>query len=205
MKKLLALALVALMAGGAMALEYGDVGCGMGMFFSNTEFSDATTNTNPTPAPFNAYIVAIDVQIESIGGYEVGITMDETAIFVLTVTGENGWTNFGTNTNHLAGFSTPMTPSGGAVVLCTMQMLYSAADPQDIVFGPSTPSSWGPENPQGILWDGPAIANASGDLLYTAFLTGGVSDAPSTVATLNGTGITATENHTLSGVKALFD
>ena len=51
-----------------------------------------------------------------------------------------------------------------------------------------------------------AIADgANPDLLSACWLTSGADPTGGIVATLNGGGVTATESHTLSGVKALFD
>jgi hypothetical protein len=206
MKKLLALALVALMAGGAAAQDYGDIGGAMGMFFSESDFSDATTNTDQTATGVTGYIVLLNCPVSSIGGYEVGITLPG-AVFVLDAGGPNGWTNFGNSTNHLAAYTGGALPvNNGAVVLGFIEMLYTAISPVEIQFGPSSPSSFGPNNPQGIFWDGPAVADGTvPEILYRCWLTGGVSGEVATVATLHGTGITATEQRTLSGVKALFD
>jgi hypothetical protein len=196
MKKLLALALVALMAGGALAQWEGDNM--MGMFFSDAEFSDATTNIVTSPAPFNAYIVSLNPEMMSVSGYEVGISISDPTVFVLSATGENGWTNFGDNTNHLAGFGTPVPVVDGAVVLCTMNMLYTGSATVDIVFGAATPPSM-PEH------DGPVLADgANPDILVPCVYTSH-ADMAGKVATLNGEGVIAVENHSLSGVKALFN
>jgi hypothetical protein len=119
-------------------------------------------------------------------------------VFVLGVTGPNGWTNFGSPTNHLAGFQTPLPVSGNnTAVMATIQMLYSGSGLVDISMGASTPTSFDPPAP-GIA-DGTDV-----DILYPCFLTSGVASG-GVVATLNGGGVVATEAHSLSGVKALFD
>jgi len=189
MKKLLALALVALMAGAAFAQP------GIGVFFSATDFVDANTNMDTAGAPFNAYVVIIDSPVSSIGAYEVGITISDPAVFVLSVTGPNGWTNFGSNTNHLCGFTTPVPVTEGAAVMATMNMLQSVATEATISMGPATPAS---------IPDVPAIADgADPDVLIACVLDSG--DSAPVVATLNGDGIVAAEAHSLSSVKALFN
>ena len=99
MKKMLALAIVALMAGSASAQ------LGMGLFFSNTDFTPENTNFDPTPGvPFDAFIVVMGLgeanTPEGVGAYEVGITISDATVFVLGATGPNGWTNFGLHQPH---------------------------------------------------------------------------------------------------------
>ena len=99
MKKMLALAIVALMAGSASAQ------LGMGLFFSNTDFTPENTNIDPTPGvPFDAFIVVMGLgeanTPEGVGAYEVGITISDATVFVLGASGPNGWTNFGSSTDR---------------------------------------------------------------------------------------------------------
>jgi len=187
--------MLALLAGAASAQP-----C-MGMFFSDTEFTDETTNINPTPAPFNGYIVVQGLtMIDSVYGYEVGIDVDTSVVFILSAAGPNGWTNFGDNVNHLAGFGTPVPATDGAVVLCTLNMLYSGVSEIEIAYGPATP----PSIPG---FNGPVIVDgADEDVLLQCGLTNGGSfdGGDNVVATLHGVGITATEDHSLSSVKSLF-
>lgn len=207
MKKLLALSLVALMAGTASA-QLEEV-FGMGIFFSDSEFVDAQTNKVTTAAPFDAYIVLLTgpgSQLQSVGAYECSLAFSDPTVFLLSVTGPNGWTNVGSSTtNQVVGYSTPVPVEGGAAVLAFISMLYSGADAVDIFMGPSEPSS--------AAYAGPVIADGSNvEFLYTCFLTSGESGAGSVddttgglVATLNGDGVVATESHSLSSIKALFD
>jgi len=193
MRKLLVLAMLALLAGAASAQP-----C-MGMFFSDTEFTDETTNQDVTAAPFNAYIVVQGLTIDAVNGYEVGIGLDA-SVFILGASGPNGWTNFGSNTNHLAGFGTPVPATNGAVVCCTLQMLYSGSDLIEITYGPADPASIPGFN-------GPVIADGSNpDILHQCALTNGGSfdEGTNVVATLHGPGIVAVEDHSLSSVKSLF-
>ena len=200
MKKLLALALVAVMAGGAMAQVDGEVGGSMGIFFSNEEFSDGTSNLDSTAGQtFNAYIVMLGCVSVTIGGYEVGIT-HPAGLFILGVTGPSDWVNFGTNTNHLVGYGTEL-PVGldGTAVLATLQILDPAGTAGDFQFGPSDPQSH-------VDWDGPVYSHGPDPtILPTCSLTSGVFNEIGTVATLNGFGIVATESASWTDVKALFD
>ncbi|HOX25042.1 MAG TPA: hypothetical protein PLL30_04690 [Candidatus Krumholzibacteria bacterium] len=192
MKKLLALALVALMAGGALADAPE-----LGLFFSNTEFVAANTNFNPGAVPFNAYIVLLPLgNVETVGGYEVGIGMPA-SVFVLSVSGPNGWTNFGNNVNHLAGYQQPLPVGEMGAVLCTMQLFGGAGTPAVVEFYNANPPSI-PSHPGPVIADG-----ANPDILLSCFLVTGQING--VVATFNGAGVVATENHTWTGVKNLFD
>ncbi len=189
MKKLLALALVVMVAGGALAQTSEDNM--MGMFFAEPFVSENTNFVNAF-APFNAFIVLLNPAIESIGGYEVGIDIPAT-VFVLGVIGENGWTNFGDNLNHLCGYQTPLPVAPGGTVLSTLNMLYTGTDIIYVAYGEATPPSI-----PGV----PVIANgANPDELIACNLT---SDG-GFVATINGPGVVATEDHSLTSVKALFE
>ena len=193
MKKLLALALVVMVAGSAVAQDDNM----MGMFFSDTVFTDETTNHTNLFAPFNGYIVLLNATVETVGGYEVGIGIPAT-VFLLGVTGENGWTNFGGNTNHLCGYQVPLPAMPEGTVLATINMLYTGTDIIGIEFGPAEPATI-PGVP--VIADG-----ANPDDVYACQLTADANgEFPNLVATINGGGIVATENHTLSDVKALFE
>ncbi|HOX24169.1 MAG TPA: hypothetical protein PLL30_00265 [Candidatus Krumholzibacteria bacterium] len=192
MKKLLGLALMAVMAGGALADAPE-----LGMFFSATAFDQEHTNFNPAGAPFNAFIVFFPMgNVELVGGYEVGITVPA-SLFVLGASGPNGWTNFGSSVNHLAGYGFPLPAPEEGVVLCTLQVLYGAANPAVIEYGPA--------NPQSVPGhDGPVIANGANpdDLISCWLVTGEINGV---VATIFGGGVIAVENHTWTGVKSLFE
>jgi len=197
MKTLLTLTLVALMAGSAFA----QLDNSMGIFFDDTDLSEANTNFDPTGTPFNAYVCVVAAQMFSIGGYEMGLAIDNPTVFVLGTTGPNGWTNFGDNLNHLCGYGTPLPYYTGQAVLSPMPLLYTAPDTVNMVMSASDPSS--------VDGAGPAIADGSNpDLLYTCNYTSG-PEMGGLVGTINGDGITfpgvATEAHSLSSVKALFN
>lgn len=205
MKKLLALSLVALLAGTASA------DLGLGIFFSNTEFTDANTNYTTVGAPFNAYLVLLTneasehleynsdgvySQVTSVGGYEVSVEISDPAVFILGVTGPNDWTNFGSPTNHIVGYQVPLAWNGDFAVLATFNMLQTVAVEATITLSGSTPSSFA---------GAPGIGNGDNtDLLYQAGLTTGTGPT-GVVATLNGAGVVATEAQSLSSIKALFD
>ena len=194
MKKLLTITLVSLMACGAFAQDFS--GSNMtGMFFSNTDFTNENTNHANMFAPFNGYIVLLNSTVSSVGGYEVGITLSDATVFVLAASGPNGWTNFGSNTNHLCGYMTALPcDANGNAVLGQLQMLYTGAGTVEISFGPASPSSFNNE--------GPGIAegtNPDNLILCPPATPDGI------VATINGEGVVATEQHTLTGVKALFN
>ena len=194
MKKLLALALVAMMAGGAMAQVHN----GMGIFFSDTVFDETTNTIAPAAStPFDMYLVLIAVDFANVGGYECGIEFSEVGTLLLSVGGPNGWTNFGDNTNHLVGYQSALPVSGdGSVVLATFSVMRLNTDAVDITLGPSDPASI-----PGV----PVVADhADPDNLHSCVLTSGAT-SPGVVANYNGSGIVATEASSLTDVKALFD
>jgi hypothetical protein len=180
------------MAGGAMAQE-----AGIGIFFSDSEFTDANTNTSAGGSPQDMFVVLLGGPFDTIAAYELGITFTGVAPFILAATGPGGWTNFGTNENHLVGYQVAQPLANGALVLCTMSILATDAGTTEILIGPSDPSSFDPQVP--------GIANgANPDDLLPCGLTAGQT-VPGVVATINGGGITATESRTLSDVKSLFE
>jgi len=111
----------------------------MGMFFSGTEFSDATTGIHTPGAPFNAYIVVLNPEVEAIGGYEVGISISDPTVFVLSTMGPDKWANEGDSLNQIVRFGTPVVVVDSAAILCTVQLLYSGTDLVEICFGPADP------------------------------------------------------------------
>ncbi len=194
MKKMLALALVALMAGGALAQAPE-----IGMFFSDTDFNEMNTNFDAQAnVPFNGYIVVSGVDFDALVAYEVGISAPD-GIFVLQMGGPEGygWTNFGGPTNHLVGFQTPLPMMEGGTVIAIAQFMMPNADPVVFEFGPADPQS----DPD---WDGALLVDAAdvNNPVQTMLVTGEMNGV---VATLNGDGVVAVENQTLSGVKALFE
>ena len=196
MKTLLTTILVLLVA----ATAFAQLENSMGVFFSDTELIPATTNFDPTPSvPFSAWLALLNSTQATIGGYECTVTAVPD-LTVLTVTGPNGWTNFGTFFNHLVGYGAPL-PSADDVVLATFQLMYLVDTPSGIVLGPSDPSSVGGE--------GPAIWSDNPFILVTCNYTSGPNEG-GLVATLHGDGIVfpdivAAETQNWSGVRSLFE
>ena len=199
MKKLLALTFAVMVAGGALAQT--DMDNMLGMFFTNDvgqiHMNMPAVEGVPHPdtnvdilAPVDAFIVLLYPTIESVGGYEVGIGVDGPG-FILSVLGPNGWTNFGDNTNHLVGFQTPVPAGEYGMVLCVMNIFPQGT--MGFTFGPSEPAS---------IPGFPAIADGTNpeNLLPCELTT-----PDGIVATINGGGVVAVEEHTLTSVKALFD
>ena len=113
----------------------------LGMFFNDSDFSDEARNHDTSSAAFNAYVVLLAPTMSSVGGYEVGISISESSVFVLGATGPNGWVNFGGHLNHLVGYGYPLPVSGGGTVLSTLEMMYRGDQHVQIVFGASDPAS----------------------------------------------------------------
>jgi len=84
------------------------------LFFSDHEFTAATTNINPAGASFFGYVVPLDASVASVGGYELGITITDTHVFVLAAAG---------------------------VVLARLTMLDTDVQTVEIRFGPAAPPS----------------------------------------------------------------
>lgn len=197
MKKLLALALVAVIATGAMAQDNM-----MGMFFSPDTFNDSTTNLAGVGMAYQGYIVLVNPTVTLVAAYEVAVAFEGAAPYVLgaygvggtTVepAGDYGWTNFGSAMNQMVGFITPVPVVGDAVVLGIMDILPTSMVATNIVFGPvAIPSIPGV----------PAIADGTNPDI----LVGCDTYSFPAVATINGAGVVAVEPHSLSGVKALFN
>jgi hypothetical protein len=198
MKTLLTLTLVVLMAGSAFA----QLDNSMGMFFSDTELSEANTNIDPA-GQFQGYVAILNTTVFSIAAYEVGVDIDNAGVFVLGLEGPNGLTNFGSFTNQLCGYQTPLPAPEGEVVLATMEFLYTGTDPVNVTFGAANPSSFDDM--------GPGIADgADPTILLLCNYTSDQDVYPEgLVATFFGDGIefpggVATESQSWSGVKALF-
>ncbi len=113
----------------------------MGMFFNASDFSDEARNFDTNTAAFNGYVVLLAPTVSTVGGYEVGIDISESMVFVLGVSGPNGWTNFGGNLNHLVGYVTPLPVYDDGTVLCTLQMMYTMDQYVQIFFEASEPAS----------------------------------------------------------------
>jgi hypothetical protein len=172
----------------------------IGIFFSESDLTMDNTNYDPTVGtPFDAWIALLETTVPTVGGYEVGITVDPN-LLATVVEGPSGWTNFGSNFNHLAGYGVPLPADGADIILCHFVLIYLVDTPSDIIMGPAEPSSVGGE--------GPAITDGENpDILVVCNYTSG-PDFGGLVATLYGMGIdfpVPVQSRSLSGVKALFD
>ena len=180
MKTLLTLTLAVLMAGAALA-QGEDA---MGVFFDDASFVNETTNADVSVGLLaSGYVVLLNPSVESVGAYEVGMTLsDPSAVFVTSVTGPNGWTNFGSFVNHIAGFASPVPVVGGAAVLSEMTFLVVNPVTVEISFGAAEPSSFDGQ--------GPGIADGADpeNLVLCQYTT--CPDLEGLVGTLNGPGVT---------------
>ena len=86
MKKLLVLALVALMASGALAQEENEFG-----LWTDGEGGYANFKMIEQYAPFNLYITLHNASVASVGGYEVGWTMPALTIQNLDMADLSAW------------------------------------------------------------------------------------------------------------------
>jgi hypothetical protein len=177
-----------------------DVPNGMGIFFSDTDFSDQTTNIN-TNQSVHAYLVLINADIDGVGGYRCGIQHPTSVLLQINAGSQtHGWTNAGNNTNHIVTFTDAAKPvePNGTVVLCTMVLFPVGTDLMEFKLGPSTP--------RGLTgWNGPVIIGPDPDDVRPAFLTSGTSgEGFRTVATLWGDGVTSDQERTWTRVKSLF-
>ncbi len=97
----------------------------MGMFFSDSNFDDEARNFDTSVGvPSTATSCCSTPAVSTVGGYEVGIDISESTVFVLGADGPSGWTNFGGNLNHLVGYiRSPLPTSSSGTVLGTVQLL----------------------------------------------------------------------------------
>jgi len=186
MKTLLMTLVIVVLAGAAMAQD------SMGISASPDTHMNFVNITSGVP--FEFYLVLLDPSSGLIGGYECGVGfLGGNAPIVLGVTGPNGWTNFGSNLNHLVGFTSPL-PATDVTVLATFSCLVVDPAPYEtlVTMGASDPSSFGGEGPGYSDGDNP-------DLLI-------LCDVPADgiVGTIS-TEVVATEALSLTSVKALFN
>jgi hypothetical protein len=189
MKKLLALALVAIMACGAMAQEMDEFG-----LWTMVDGEYVTGHSFPLFTPSQLFVTLHNTSVATVGGYEVsfGLPAD---ISVTGVDFPNSGLNFGDADNHLVGYGVPL-PAEDLLVLATVNFLLLA----DL---DETPVEMAGANPPSIPgWDGPVIADGANPdiLIECGYITGSAH-----VFTFQGTGPVAVEASTLSGVKALFE
>lgn len=169
----------------------------LGLFFSGCEFSVVTNGIMTSSAPFNAYVVAFNPEVETLGGYEVGVSISDSTVLILSAVGPNGWANEGDGLNQIVRFETPLPVVDSAAVLCTVQMLYLGDDIVEIFFGQADPQSI-PGHDGPVLVDGADLDNLIPcGSLYDESLGGWV-------AVLNPEDILPVQSGSLSQLKALF-
>jgi len=153
----------------------------MGIFFA-APFVSANTNLDtPQAVVFSAYLVVLDPTLPALCSYEVGISVSSSSVFLLSCSGPNGWVNYGTNLNHIAGYQTPLLTSPCNTVLATCQLISVTTAPVNLVMDAASPASI-PGHP--VLWGGDECT-----VTVPCSLTSGLP-TPGVVATLNGSGVT---------------
>jgi hypothetical protein len=218
MKALLALALVAIMAGGALAqTPYLYEGCQyrIGVFFSTDadyfEVSSYATNLDYTPFTyFYMHLIVMDSP-GMISAYEMRIDgLGYSVIPMWVPVPDAGFLNLGDEFNHIATFGFPQ-PNPDEVVKLGHWRLFPLVSEQslEIFMGPAVPSS--------IQGDGPVFV-VNSELVRANFTPNEFSGCweylapgvfPDFVGTTYGPGIDcdpplATETRSLSSVKAMF-
>jgi hypothetical protein len=192
MKKLLALALVAMVVTGAMAQDSDEFGLWVRDLDGN--YVNSLIGQGPY-VPFQMYLTIHNTSVATVGGYEASVGLPAGQTLILAAVFNNGaGTNFGTNTNHLVGFAAPV-PGGELLVVAELQVMLTAPGLiLPIELGPSVPSSVGGE--------GPAYADGSNadNLITCSYITG----MPH-VFTFGELGPVGVEAKSLSQVKALFN
>ncbi len=188
-----AMAMVMLLAGVATAQ-----GNGMGVFFSDIEFTDETSNIDATSGTVDLYIVVLDCEFASVSQYECSLSFTGPAPTVTNVDGPAGagWTNFGSDLNHQVMFLNPPVTVEGAAVLGIVTISVDSPSLVEVNLGPPVPATV-PERPM--------VANGVDPDDYVGCgLTSG-ADIPGVVATVNGSGITATESLAWTAIRNLFE
>jgi hypothetical protein len=219
MKKLLALALVAIMAGGALAqTPYLYEGCEyrIGVFFSTDaetfEVSSEATNLDfPAGAFFYMHLIVMDSP-DMISAYEMQVSGLGALVIASWIPVPNaGFLNLGDDFNHIATFGFPQ-PNPDGVIKFGHWNIFPLAPEQslNVAMGPAVPSS--------IQGDGPVFV-VNSELVRANFTVGDYSGCledlapgmfPEFVGTTYGPGVdievesVATETRSLSSVKALF-
>jgi hypothetical protein len=222
MKTLVALALVAMMAGASYADEWGGV---IGLFFEEGDTytgahltnSDVLT-TSGFAGPFAwAYLVFLNPggAVEDLALIEFSVKSAEWVEGWVTPTLFGPTPNYVTSAEAIAGggysaqFAWPNTYfpiDADAVALCRWRLLNWVGDPSTLRLGPITHLPATLPGQVGIVYQG--------TMRYLTFSTGPCEppdeceevdeDGFVTVATFMDDGVIATEDHTLSSVKALF-
>ena len=176
----------------------------MGIYFSDSDFDELSTNIDAGPAePFAAYLVCAFPSVSSIGGFEVGIDVGN--LWVTAVSSPGVFQRSRQVINIIRVFDEPPSPAE-YVVLTPLTMLTMTTDTEPIRMFASEPSSVGGAGPAIYDYDNP-------DDYYVCNLTTCYpEDHPlyEVVATVNGDGVdlcevVATRGESWSGVKSLFE
>lgn len=184
----------------------------IGLFFSDVAFSRQYTNINPEiGVPFEMHVVFLSPTLELVAGYEVAIGLDG-ALTITSIDGPNGWTNYGSDTNHLVGYGTPLPANPDGTVFASLTMIASSEATVELRLGPSVPSS--------VNGCCPAVADSENlyDLVLCSYASceenwEGDPEYPALVATIHGDGVSMPplcpdlpiENQNWSTIKGLFD
>lgn len=185
---------LAVMLTGIVQAQPGDPGDNaVGLFFSDTSFTDADQNLLTFGAPFTIYYVLLNATVDAVDAYELALTYESEDLHALDTTGPAGWTNAGDLTNHLVTFTTPLPvdPTDGLAVLAESLLLLIHPTEVWLYLGPATPSS---------IVDQPSITRDGTTLPCSVIVSPYFGDAS---AALNGTG-SPVEATTLTQLRALF-
>jgi hypothetical protein len=140
-KLLLALSLVAMMAGSAFAFLDDGVNS-LGVYFDSPVFEQSCFT--PTAfVPFNVYFVLANPEFNNLGGFEFGWRFEPLLTgFILATNLPSGALNIGTNNNLIVGLGTGLITSE-ATVLVNFQIMASVVptSPTWVQVGPAQPAS----------------------------------------------------------------
>lgn len=186
MKKLLVLALIAVMAAGALAQELDE--CGLWVM-EGGEYSNSATVMPYTP--FTLYMTLHNTHLTTVSGFEMGIfNMPDVLV---SATDLFGGTNFGQDFNYLVGYPGPRTAEDIFVLgSITCVSLAAVAGPINVELGAANPPSIPGHN-------GPVISDPDGNLTGCGYITG-----QPWVLTIAGDGPVPAQDESWSGVKNLF-
>lgn len=74
----------------------------------------------------NAHLVLFS-DADAVNAFEAALEINSPALFILAVTGPNGFTNFGSPQEILGGYTTPL-PVQGQAILVSIQMMLASPD-----------------------------------------------------------------------------
>jgi len=215
MKTLLALVLVAMMAGVAAAQTqylYEPCEYQLGLFFSldasERNFVEEATNIDYTEfTTFYMHLVVMNAP-DLVSAYELQIANVPDGAFLPTwvAVPNAGWLNLGDAFLHIATFGFPQPNADGYIYLGHWSMFALQADiAAQITIEAPDPSSIGGDGPALVVNSQLVRANFT-PVDYSGCDGEDVApgDFPPYVATTFGDGVTAIENHSLTNVKNLF-